>query len=422
MKNDKIITHPESQMMSYAYHPELSEGAVKVPLFMNSSFCFPSAEEGKAYFELAYGLRNINKGEQQGLIYSRINNPNLEILEERLCLWDQADQCAVFSSGMSAISTVFLEFLKPGDLLLYSTPVYGGTDHFINHFLDSINVKCIGFDAGCSKEEISKRIIDSGLSEKLALIYIETPANPTNQIIDIEMCKEIAKGFEKTKAIPLAVDNTYMGPVWSQPLNFGAHLVIYSATKFLGGHSDLIAGAVLGNNEYMHRIKTLRTFLGNMSNPHTCWLLSRSLETLKIRMEKQAENAHRVALFLDAHPMVKKIEYLGLIDESDSRFKLFSKQYQSGGSMIAFEVHGAEEEAFQFLNQLKLIKLAVSLGSTESLIQHPASMTHIGIEREEREKMGITDNLVRLSVGIENPDDLIKDLSMAFDAMAVMMH
>lgn len=422
MKKNRNSARPESQMMSYAYKPELSEGAVKVPLFMNSSFCFPSAEEGKAYFELAYGLRDFSKDEQQGLIYSRINNPNLEILEERLCLWDQADQCAVFSSGMSAISTVFLEFLKPGDLLLYSTPVYGGTDHFINHFLESINVKSIAFDAGSSKEDIIERIIDSGLSEKLALIYIETPANPTNQIIDIEMCKDIAKRFEKTKAIPLAVDNTYMGPVWSQPLKFGADVVIYSATKFLGGHSDLIAGAVLGKNEYMQRIKTLRTFLGNMSNPHTCWLLSRSLETLKIRMEKQADNAHRVALWLKAHPMVKKIEYLGLIDESDRRYELYKKQYDSGGSMIAFELYGTEAEAFQFLNQLKLIKLAVSLGSTESLIQHPASMTHIGIEKEEREKMGITDSLLRLSVGIENPDDLINDLSKAFESMAVLMH
>ena len=228
----KSSMHPESLMMTYGYKPELSEGAVKPPIFQTSTFAFKTAEEGKAYFELAYGIREKEQGEELGLIYSRINNPNLEILETRLCLWDQAEQCSVFESGMSAISTVLLQFLKPGDVLLYSMPTYGGTDHFITHFLKKIGVESIGFRPDQKKEEIIRLVEDSGKSEKLTLIYVETPANPTNALIDIEMCKEIATHFENLdKRIHLAVDNTYMGPIWSSPLQHGADLVIYSATK-----------------------------------------------------------------------------------------------------------------------------------------------------------------------------------------------
>lgn len=406
--------HPESHMMTYAYKPELSQGAIKPPLFMTSTFVFKTAEEGKAYFELAYGIREHNENEELGLIYSRINNPNLEILEDRLCLWDKADECAVFESGMSAISTVLLEFLKPGSLLLYSTPTYGGTDHFINHFLAEIGVDSVGFTPSETKEEIIQKIYATGKADKLALVYIETPANPTNAIIDISMCKDIARHFStEEKDVTLAVDNTYMGPVWSHPLQHGADLVIYSATKYIGGHSDLIAGAVLGSYPLMKRIRTLRTFLGNMASPHTSWLLSRSLETLKLRMDQQCRNAQEVAKFLSNHPKVKKLYYLGSLDVSSKEYALYQQQYEAPGAMISFEIDGGEQEAFQFLNNLKLIKLAVSLGSTESLIQHPASMTHIGMCPEHRLKIGITESLIRLSVGVENPIDLISDIDFA---------
>ncbi|MFT6244261.1 MAG: methionine-gamma-lyase, partial [Crocinitomicaceae bacterium] len=282
---------PESLMMSYGYKPSLSEGAIKCPIFQTSTFVFNNAMEGKRFFEIAYGLREKDEGEELGLIYSRLNNPDLEILENRLCLWDEAEQCAVFESGMSAISTVMMEFMVPGDLLLYSRPVYGGTDHFINHFLKKMKINSVGFLAGDTKEEIIKLIEDSGHGDKLAMIHIETPANPTNALIDIEMCAEIKNHFStKEKEVLLSVDNTFMGPIWQHPLKHGADLVLYSATKYIGGHSDVIAGACLGSNELMGRVKGLRTFLGNMAGPWTGWLLMRSLETLKVRLDQQATN------------------------------------------------------------------------------------------------------------------------------------
>ncbi|PKR80249.1 methionine gamma-lyase [Brumimicrobium salinarum] len=409
---------PESLMMSYGYKPKLSEGAVKCPIFQTSTFVFETAEEGKKFFELAYGLREKEKEEELGLIYSRINNPNLEILENRLSLWDDADDSAVFESGMSAISTVLLEFLKPGDLLLYSSPTYGGTDHFIHDFLPKIGVDAVAFHPENTQEEIEEIIRNTGKADRLGLIYIETPANPTNTIIDIEMCCRIAKKHKNnTDRTYVCVDNTYMGPVWSKPLALGADLVVYSATKFIGGHSDLIAGAVLGKSDLMTRVKTLRTFLGNMVSPHTAWLLLRSLETLKIRMEKQSRNAQKVANFLNQHEKVEKVNYLGLIDEQSAHYDLYKRQYNSPGAMISFNIVGGEKEAFQFLNNLNLIQLAVSLGSTESLAQHPQTMTHCAIEPKARERMGVTANLVRVSIGVEDAEDLIADVDNALKSV-----
>lgn len=410
----RIDMKPESLMMSHGFKPELSEGAVKPPIFQTSTFVFKTAEEGKNFFEVAYGLRNKEQEEELGLIYSRINNPNLEILEDRLCLWDQADGCAVFESGMSAISTVLLEFLKPGNLLLYSMPTYGGTDHFIQHYLKATGIDSIGFLPGTSKEKLIEMIQESGKQDHLRMIYLETPANPTNDIIDISMCREIADYFSNTEKVHVAVDNTYMGPLWSHPLDHGADLVIYSATKYIGGHSDLIAGAVLGNSEYIGRVKTLRTFLGNMASPHTCWLLMRSLETLKVRMEQQAFNAQRVAAYLSSQPQVRKVFYLGLLNPDSRNYSVYQRQYNSPGAMISFEIKGGQQAAFAFMNQLKLIKLAVSLGSTESLIQHPATMTHVGVNPETRSELGINEHLLRVSIGVEHHEDLINDLETAF--------
>ncbi len=407
---------PESLMMSYGFKPELSEGSIKSPIFQTSTFVFKNAQEGKAFFEVAYGLREKESTEEVGLIYSRINNPDLEILETRLKLWDKADDCAVFESGMAAISTVLLEFLKPGDVLLYSSPVYGGTDHFINDFLNKIGVHTISFTPNDSKEDILKRLKNSGLANKLSMIFIETPANPTNALIDIEMCKSIADLYSTMDTkVHLAVDNTYMGPLWQHPLEHGADSVLYSATKYIGGHSDVIAGACCGSNEVISRIKVLRTFLGNMAAPHTGWLLMRSLETLKIRMEQQARNAQQVAAFLDNHKKVEKVYYLGLIKENTKEYEIYQKQYDSPGAMLSFDIVGGEKEAFKFIDSLKLIKLAVSLGGTESLVEHPATMTHAGVEPNHREELSITEKLVRISVGVENHEDLIWDINQALE-------
>ncbi len=404
---------PESLMMSYGYKPSLSEGAIKCPIFQTSTFVFNSAMEGKRFFELAYGLREKDKGEELGLIYSRLNNPDLEILENRLCLWDGAEDCAVFESGMSAISTALMEFMAPGDLLLYSRPVYGGTDHFINHFLKKLNIESIGFYATDTKEEIIERVKQSGRADRLTMIHIETPANPTNALIDIELCAEVKNYFTTPeKPIVLSVDNTYMGPIWQHPLKHCADLVLYSATKYIGGHSDVIAGACLGSKELMGRVKGLRTFLGNMAGPWTGWLLMRSLETLKVRMDEQARNAKEVADFLLAHPKVEKVYYLGFL-ESEKDKELLARQFTSNGAMISFDIVGGEKEAFQFLDSLKLIKLAVSLGGTESLAEHPQTMTHADVPMEDKRIMHITEKLIRLSVGVENYNDLITDINQA---------
>jgi len=408
------VFSPESMMMSYGYKPELSEGAIKCPIFQTSTFVFKNAEEGKAFFEIAYGIREKRVNEELGLIYSRLNNPDLEILENRLCLWDKAEECAVFESGMSAITTVLLEFLKPGDLLLYSMPVYGGTDHFINTFLPKIGVDVLGFLPGMSEIEMKEVIQSSGKAERLAMIYIETPANPTNTIIDISACAKVANYYSTIdKQVLTAVDNTYMGPLWQHPLKHGADLVLYSATKYIGGHSDVIAGAVLGNSTLMKRVKTLRTFLGNMASPNTGWLLMRSLETLKVRMDQQAYNAQKVADFLLSHPKVAKVYYLGNIKKDTPEYAIYKKQYNSAGAMLSFDIFGGEKEAFAFLNNLKMIQLAVSLGSTESLAEHPASMTHAGIEESHRIELGIKDSLIRLSIGVENFNDIIWDIEQA---------
>lgn len=416
MKDYPSHLHPESLMMSYGYKSELSEGAIKCPIFQTSTFTFKSAEEGKAFFEVAYGLREKEPNEELGLIYSRLNNPDLEILEDRLTLWDGAEECAVFESGMSAITTLLFEFLNPGDFVLYSAPVYGGTDHFINHVLPRFGINPIGFRAGSSKQEILEKIKAMGAAGKIGVVYAETPANPTNAIVDIAMLREIAdEQAGPDRQVYVAVDNTYMGPLWSHPLALGADLVIYSATKYIGGHSDVIAGACLGSHELIGRVKALRTFLGNMAGPWTGWLLMRSLETLKTRMEAQAANATRVANYLKEHPKVNLVHYLGLIPENDPEYAVYQKQYSSPGAMLAFEVKGGEAEAFRFLNNLQLIKLAVSLGSTESLAQHPKTMTHADVDPEDKKAIGITDSLVRLSVGVENADDLIWDIEQALE-------
>ena len=413
--NKKI--NPESLMMSYGYKPELSEGAVKCPIFQTSTFVFKSAEAGKAFFEVAYGRRQKNEGEEMGLIYSRINNPDLEILENRLTLWDEAEDCAVFESGMSAITTVLLEFLKPGDLLLISSPLYGGSDHFIKKILTKFGIIVVEFKVGQSQKEIIEIVNNTGFAQKLSLIYIETPANPTNDLIDIEGSKEIAKYFSTSqKEIYLAVDNTYMGPIWQHPLKHGADLVLYSATKYIGGHSDVIAGACLGNKVLISRIKVLRTFLGNMASPNTGWLLLRSLETLKLRMDKQVYNATKVAEFLNQHPTVEKVYFLGnLTEKNGAQFHIRNKQCLTNGGMISFDVKGGEKEAFKFLNSLKLIKLAVSLGSTESLAEHPASMTHVDVDEKLKAALSITDKMIRLSIGVEHYEDIIEDIKQALD-------
>jgi methionine-gamma-lyase len=409
--------HPESLMMSYGYKPALSEGAIKCPIFQTSTFVFQSAEEGKAFFELAYGLRRRGPSEEMGLIYSRLNNPDLEVLEDRLTLWDEAESAAAFASGMAAISTTLLTFLRPGDAILHSDPVYGGTDFLLKQVLPQFGVQVVGFRAGAPPEEAEAELRRRGLAERLALIFIETPANPTNALVDIAAYAGLAARLGGGRKVVTAVDNTFLGPLWQQPLRHGADLVLYSATKYIGGHSDVIAGVCLGSRELLDQVRVLRTIFGTMAGAHTGWLLMRSLETLKIRMAAQVAGARLVADYLRGHPKVERVHYLGHLAADDPQYAVYRRQCTAPGAMISFEVRGGEAEAFRLLNALKLIHLAVSLGGTESLAEHPASMTHADVDPEERMEFGITPAMVRLSIGVEHPDDLIADLAQALAAV-----
>ena len=403
-------------MMSFGYTPEWSEGSVKPPIFQTSTFVFKTAEEGKRFFEVAYGKSALNAKEEIGLIYSRINNPNMQILEERLAVLEGSESAAAFESGMSAISTTMLSYLKPGDILIYGNPVYGGTHHFITHFLKDIGVKILPFSSETKTQEIITKLDTSEYSGNVKMIYFESPANPTNSLFDLDELKKLKDeiSVKSSNEIMLVMDNTYLGPLWQKPLDFGVDIVCYSATKFLNGHSDVIAGCAMGSEQVIRPIKTLRTFLGSMIAPYTAWLLTRSLETLHLRMAKQGENAEKVVNYLISHKSVKTVSFPGIETMGKKQNKIFKRQCLGSGAMISFEVFGGEKEAFKFLNNLKLIKLAVSLGSNESLAQHPHSMTHADVPDDIKEKIGINQGLIRLSVGIENAEDIISDLNNAF--------
>lgn len=403
-------------MMSYGYDPEHSEGAIKPPVFQTSTFVFRSAEEGKDFFSWAYGLEQRDPAKPMGLIYSRLNNPDLEILENRLNLWDGAEDTAVFGSGMAAISTSLLALVPVGKSVVFSRPVYGGTDYLMEHILPSFGIPTREFPAGGAPALVAalcSELEDQGTP--CAMVFLETPANPTIVLTDIEGCAHVAHEFGAL----LAVDNTFLGPLYQNPLRHGADLVLYSATKYLGGHCDLLAGAALGSVELVEKVKALRTILGTMLDPHSAWLLLRSLETAKLRMTCARKNAERVATWLAKQPQVSRIHFAGTPDNEDQR-EIYERQCTGPGGIIAFELAGAgEKEAFRFLNAVRLIKLAVSLGGTESLIEHPSTMTHADVPIDEQLAIGITPGLVRLSVGIEHPDDIIADLAYAFDQMLV---
>jgi methionine-gamma-lyase len=407
---------PESLMMSHGYVPEWSEGAIKPPIFQTSTFAFRSAEEGKEFFEWAYGLKERDPSRPMGLIYSRLNNPNLEILEERLNLWDEAEAGAVFSSGMSAISTALLALVPVGESVVFSRPVYGGTDLLLEEILPERGVVTREFPAGADPYDVESLCIElEELGSPPKIVFLETPANPTMVMTDIEAMSEVA---HRQGALCI-VDNTFLGPLYQKPLLHGADLVLYSATKYLGGHSDLVAGVALGSCELIERVRMYRTILGTMLEPYSAWLLMRSLETAKLRITCARKNAERIARWLAKHPAIDTVHFPGLLEDGEQQ-KIFDKQCTGPGGMIAFTLKDAgEKEVFRFLNSVKLIKLAVSLGGTESLIEHPASMTHSDVPHDQQRAIGITPSLVRLSVGIEHPEDLIRCLDYALDQVDV---
>lgn len=417
-KKTHIGEHPlkaDSLMMGYGYDPQLSEGSIKCPNFQTSTFVFKSAEQGKDFFNLVSGRRQLKDGEQAGLVYSRFNNPTLEIAENRIAIWDQAEDCIVTGSGMSAISTTLFTFSQPGDVVVYSEPIYGGTDTLVNVVLKQMNIQSVGYLSSEGSLGLKQALDKAKALGSISVVMLETPDNPTNNLIDIAECKKIIDDatIDQASKPVLAIDNTMMGPVWQQPLAHGADLCIYSLTKYVGGHSDLIGGSCSGSKALVSRIRKVRNSIGTTMDSNTAWLILRSLETLKIRMQAAADGAKKVVGYLQSHDKVSRIDFPGLLKKGDAQYDIYQKQCTGAGSTFSFEVDGGEEGAFAVLNKLKLVKLAVSLGGTESLAQHPAAMTHSGVPKDRRAVIGITEGLIRISVGIEDAEDIIADLSQA---------
>ncbi|UKK84025.1 cystathionine gamma-synthase family protein [Sphingopyxis sp. BSN-002] len=415
---DKELS-PATLMMGLGYDPMLSEGSLKPPIFLTSTFAFENAAAGKRFFEHITGKR---EGPADGLVYSRFNGPNQEILEDRLAVWDGADDSLVFSSGMSAIATLLLALVNQNDVIVHSGPLYAATETLIARILSRFGVSFLDFPAGATREEIDAildraKALAAEKGGKVALVYLESPANPTNALVDVEAVRNARDAaFPGEHKPAIAIDNTFLGPLWQQPLKQGAELVVYSLTKYAGGHSDLVAGGVSGDQHLINAIRPMRNTIGTICDPNTAWMLLRSLETLELRMSRAGENALKVCTFLRDHPKVEGLGYLGFI--SDARQKdIYDRHCSGAGSTFSLFIKGGEAESFRFLDALKIAKLAVSLGGTETLASHPAAMTHLSVPDERKKALGITDNLVRVSIGIEDPDDLIADFAQALDAV-----
>ncbi len=410
--------HPETLMLNYGYDPELSEGAVKPPVFLTSTFVFRTAEDGRDFFDFVSGRREPPAGKGAGLVYSRFNHPNSEIVEDRLSVYEGAESGALFSSGMAAIATTLLTFARPGDVVLHSQPLYGGTETLLAKTFREFGVAAVGFADGVHEAALEKAAEEALAKGRVSVILIETPANPTNSLVDIAAMRRLAEaiGARQGHRPVVVCDNTLLGPVFQHPLAHGADLSLYSLTKYVGGHSDLIAGAVLGAKSVVKQVKALRGAIGTQLDPHSCWMLGRSLETLGLRMERADANARAVAEFLRAHPKVERLHYLPFEAAESDAGRLFRRQCSGAGSTFSFDIAGGQPAAFRFLNALQILKLAVSLGGTESLASHPATMTHSGVPAAVREQIGVLESTIRLSIGIEHADDLVADLRQALEA------
>jgi len=411
------MLHPETLMLTLGYDPQLSEGAIKPPVFLTSTFVFKTAEDGEDFFDFVSGRREPPEGMGAGLVYSRFNHPNSEIVEDRLSVYERTESCALFSSGMAAIATTVLAFVRPGDVILHSQPLYGGTETLLTNTLARLSISAVGFSDGIDKVAVRQAAEDAMRKGRVAMVLIETPANPTNGLVDVAMIRRIASiiGQAQGHTPIVACDNTLLGPVFQRPIEHGADVSLYSLTKYVGGHSDLIAGAALGSRTIVKAIKALRGAIGTQLDPHSCWMISRSLETLSLRMEKADQNARLVADYLRDHTKVAKVHYLGHHDDASPAGRVFARQCLGAGSTFSFDIVGGKAAALKFLNSLQIIKLAVSLGGTESLASLPASMTHSGVPADIRKNIGVLDSTIRLSIGIENPSDLIADVAQSLN-------
>jgi len=408
--------HPQTLMMGFGYDPALSEGSLKPPVFLTSTFVFEKAEDGKRFFE---GVTGKRPGGAEGLIYSRFNGPNQEMLEDRLTVWEDADEALTFSSGMTAIAVLLLTFVRPGDVVIHSGPLYAATETIIDKILPQFGVDYVDFPAGATREEIDEVIARAKAKGRVAMIYLESPGNPTNALVDVEaVAAARAAAFAGDAELPpIAIDNTFLGPLWAHPLRQGADISVYSLTKYAGGHSDLVAGALVGNRALLDRVRMMRNVMGGICDPNTAWMLLRSLETLELRMQKAGDNAAQVCAFLRDHPKVEKVGYLGFLEEGSRQAEIYRRHCTGAGSTFSLYLKGGEKEAFAFLDALQIAHLAVSLGGTETLASAPAAMTHLSVPDERKQALGITPNLVRISIGVEHADDLIADFDNALRAV-----
>lgn len=405
-------------MMGYGYDPTLSEGSLKAPIFLTSTFVFEKAEDGKRFFEGITGKRP-GGGTAEGLVYSRFNGPNQEILEDRLRIWEDAEAALTFSSGMTAIAVLLLALVRPGDVVIHSGPLYAASETIIDKILPQFGVKYLDFPAGATREELDDVMSRAKAMGNVALIYLESPANPTNQLVDVEAvhAARAAAFSEQGDLPPIAIDNTFLGPLWAKPLAQGADVSVYSLTKYAGGHSDLVAGALVGNRSVIDKARMMRNVMGGICDPNTAWMLMRSLETLELRMTRAGENAAKVCEFLRSHPKVEKVGYLGFLPEESRQADIYRRHCTGAGSTFSLYLKGGEKEAFAFLDALEIAHLAVSLGGTETLASAPAAMTHLSVPEERKAALDITPNLVRISIGVEDADDLIADFANALNAV-----
>lgn len=408
---------PETLAIGYGYDPAGSYGAAKPPVFLTSTFVAKSAEHAKAIHAAYFDGAEAPDGSLY--IYSRLGHPNLDMVERRLAALDKAEDAAVFASGMAAISATMLCFAKPGETIVHTRPIYGGSDGMLYNFMHGQGVGVSPVDDALSEASImaaAERALERG---PVGLIMLESPANPTGSIVDIEAAVRVADavGARQDRRPLVSVDNTFLGPFVQSPLALGADLCITSLTKYCAGHSDLLAGGVSGKAAPIATLKAQRTFFGSHLDPFSSWLLLRSFETLPLRTERAASNARAVAECLRDHPKVASTNYLGFLPEGSPARAVMERQCRGAGSTFSFKIKGGEAEAFRMLNRLRVLRLAVSLGGTETLICHPATTTHYNVPVERRLAVGVDDSSLRLSVGLEHPDDLIADLRQALDAV-----
>jgi len=404
------LVRPPTAVLTRGFDPRLSVGSARPAVFRSSTYVFSSPEAAERAFDIALGKARPGEGESVDLIYSRLSHPNAEILEDQIVpLEAGAESAAVFNSGMAAISTVFLTFCPPGSSFVYTAPLYGGTQHLIHQLLEPLGMRGIPVMAG-DTAGLRRAIAEA---RGLKLVFVETPANPTLRMTDVADAARAARAHPDR---PLtAVDNTFLGPAFQHPLQLGVDLAVYSATKYLSGFSDMLGGVVLGKDrELVAQLRGLRAILGNILQPDECWLLDGRLPTVGLRMNRQSKNAQRIAEALAKHPRVERLHYPTLFSDPE-QVRIRDAQCSYPGGVFSFEIRGGKKAAFDFLRKLHITKDAVSLGGVESLACHPATTTHSEMSDEEKSRYGVSDALVRISVGVEDWRDLLAEFQAALE-------